>query len=122
MSGWIEQFYAVIDRNAWLLLIAAGIFEILWALTLRLSDGYTKLGPTLATIPLALLSAGLLAMAMRTIPMSVAYTLWLGMGAVGVVALGYFMFREQLTGWHLLCIGLILAGMAGLKLAHHTAG
>lgn len=122
MSAWLEQFYAVVDRNAWLLLLAAGVFEILWALTLRLSEGYTKLGPTLATIPLALLSAGFLAMAMRTIPMSIAYTLWLGLGAIGVVALGYFMFRETLTVWHLLCIGLILTGMVGLKVAHHAAG
>jgi quaternary ammonium compound-resistance protein SugE len=122
MSEWLASFYSVVDRHPWLFLFAAGVFEILWALSLRLSDGYTKLGPTLATIPLALLSTGLLAMAMRNIPMSVAYSLWLGMGVVGVVVLGYFMFRETITPWHLLCIGLILAGMAGLKLAHHTSG
>ncbi len=121
MSEKLQVFYALVDRNAWVILLAAGMFEVLWAITLKLSNGYTKLGPTLATIPLALLSAGLLAMAMRTIPMSIAYTLWLGLGAIGVVILGYSLFRESLSPWQLLCIGLILAGMLGLKLSHTVA-
>lgn len=120
-SEWLRDFYAAVDRHPWLILFAAGIFEILWALSLKLSAGYTKLWPTLATIPLALLSTILLAMAMRTVPMGTAYAIWVGFGAVGTVAIGIFWFHESADVIRIFCVALIVAGIIGLKFAHKAA-
>lgn len=103
-------------RYAWVLLLAAGVFEIAWIWTLKMTDGYTRLWPTLATIPLALCSTGLLAMAMKGLPMGTAYAIWVGIGAVGAVAIGTLMYNEPANLLRFLCIALIVAGIIGLKL------
>lgn len=120
MNDFIRNLYAAIDRLNWVILVFAGIFEILWAICLRLSDGWTKLIPTLATIPLGLLSAGCLAMAMRTIPLSTSYVVWIGIGAVGAVIMGAQYFGETMTFTKIFCIGLIITGIVGLKVIHFT--
>ena len=110
----LERFaagYALVDRHGWLLLFMAGLFEILWIFCLKTSNGYTKLLPTLATIPLALLSTGLLAMAMRSIPLGTAYAIWVGIGAMGAIIMGVLIFKEDLNLPRLLCIALIVGGL-----------
>jgi len=108
-------------RYAWLLLLFAGAFEILWIWMLKQTEGYTRLWPTLATIPLALCSTGLLAMAMKGLPMGTAYAAWVGIGAVGAVTLGVILYNEPMDWLRLACIALIVAGVIGLKLVSGPA-
>lgn len=114
LASFVDTYAA---RYAWALLLLAGAFEILWIWTLKMTDGYTRLGPTIATIPLALCSTGLLAMAMKGIPMGTAYAVWVGIGAVGAAALGTLLYNEPATLARFLCIALIVAGIIGIKLA-----
>lgn len=101
----------------WLILIAAGIFEIGWALGLKYSDGFTRLGPTVFTIVALVLSMVLLGLSLRTLPLGTAYAVWTGIGTIGTALLGMLLFREPATALRLVCIGLIVAGIVGLKLA-----
>lgn len=101
---------------AWIFLFAAGFFEILWALGLKLSEGFTKPLPTIATIAAMALSMGFMAFSLKTIPMGTAYAVWTGIGAVGTAVLGMILFGEPRAALRIACIGLIIAGIAGLKL------
>lgn len=101
---------------AWIFLFAAGFFEILWALGLKLSEGFTKPLPTVATIAAMALSMGFMAFSLKTIPMGTAYAVWTGIGAVGTAVLGMILFGEPRAALRIACIGLIIAGIAGLKL------
>lgn len=101
---------------AWWLLVVAGLFEIGWAIGLKYTDGFTRLWPSAATLAAMLISVALLAIAMRAIPVGTAYAVWTGIGAVGTVILGIVLFAEPATLVRLACIGLIVAGIAGLKL------
>ena len=76
---------------AWIVLVFAGIFEIVWAYSMKLSEGFTKLGPSLITLFFMILSFGLLAYAMKTLPLGTAYTIWTGIGAVGSFLVGIFV-------------------------------
>jgi len=102
---------------AWLLLVVAGLFEIAWAIGLKYTQGFTRLWPSVATLAAMVVSVVLLAMAMRTLPVGTAYAVWTGIGAAGTVLLGIALFDEPATLARLACIGLIVAGIAGLKLA-----
>ena len=102
---------------AWVLLVVAGLFEIGWAIGLKYTEGFTRPWPSVATLIAMLLSVVLLALAMRAIPVGTAYAVWTGIGAVGTVALGIVLFDEPATAARLACIGLIMAGIVGLKLA-----
>lgn len=116
----MEAFLAFINTNApryaWALLMLAGAFEISWIWTLKMTEGYTRIWPTLATIPLALCSTALLAMAMKGLPMGTAYAVWVSIGAVGAVAIGTLSYNEPFSAARLLCITLIVCGVIGLKL------
>lgn len=101
---------------AWILLFAAGFFEILWALGLKLSEGFTKPVAAISTIAAMGLSMAFMAYSLKTIPMGTAYAVWTGIGAVGTAILGMLLFDEPRAAMRLLCIGLIIAGIAGLKL------
>ena len=101
---------------AWILLFAAGFFEILWALGLKLSEGFTKPVAAIGTIAAMGLSMAFMAYSLKTIPMGTAYAVWTGIGAVGTAILGMILFGEPRAALRLLCIGLIIAGIAGLKL------
>ena len=103
----------------WLLLFLAGLFEIAWAIGLKYSQGFTRLWPSLGTVLAMAISLGLLAAAMRSLPLGTAYAVWVGVGAVGTVILGVVLFGEPLGAVRALCVALIVAGLAGLKL---TAG
>ena len=104
---------------AWLVLFVAGLFEIGWAVGLKYTDGLTRLWPTVGTAVSLLASMGLLAVALRTLPLGTAYAIWTGIGAVGAVALGIVLFGDTATLPRLACVVLILVGIVGLKLTAH---
>ena len=101
---------------AWGILFAAGLFEIGWAVGLKYSQGFTRLWPSLATVGAMAVSLGLLGLALRTLPLGTAYAVWTGIGAVGTVLLGVVLFGESASAARLACVGLIVAGILGLKL------
>ena len=100
----------------WFLLVLAGLFEVGWAIGLKSSHGFTRLWPSVATLVLMSLSFFLLATALKPLPIGTAYAVWTGIGAVGTALLGIILFGESASPARLACIGLILAGIAGLKL------
>jgi quaternary ammonium compound-resistance protein SugE len=101
---------------AWIYLLIAGLFEIGWAISLKYAQGFTRLGPSVATIGLMIFSFAFLSRALRTLPVGTAYTIWTGIGAVGTVVLGMVLFQEPIEVRRLTCIGLIVIGVVGLKL------
>lgn len=102
---------------AWLLLILAGILEVAWAIGLKYTEGFSRLWPTIGTIAAITVSLSLLGLAMRSLPVGTAYAVWVGIGAVGTVILGIVLFHEPANTARLLSVGLIVAGIIGLKLA-----
>ncbi|MFZ1744553.1 MAG: quaternary ammonium compound efflux SMR transporter SugE [Nitrospirales bacterium] len=102
---------------AWTLLVVAGIFEIIWATGLKYTDGFTRLWPSVGTLVAMAVSMICLSLAFRVIPMGTAYTVWTGIGAVGTVLLGILLFDEPKNAVRLVCITLIIVGIAGLKLS-----
>ena len=100
---------------AWVELIIAGVFEMVWATTLKYSEGFTKLWPSLITIAAMLVSLWLLASAMKTIPIGTAYAAWTGIGAVGVAIFGMAFMGDPKTAVRIFCLVLIIAGVVGLK-------
>lgn len=103
---------------AWLALFVAGLFEVAWAIGLKYTEGFSRLWPSVGTVAAMVASVLLLGWAMRTLPVGTAYAVWTGIGAVGTVALGIVLFGEPATVARLACIGLILAGIVGLKVTH----
>ncbi len=100
---------------AWLILIAAGLFEIGWAIGLKYTEGFTRLVPSVLTVVSMVASLGLLGLALRDLPVGTAYAVWTGVGTVGTALLGIVLFAEPATALRLACIGLIVAGIGGLK-------
>ena len=103
---------------AWLVLFVAGLFEVGWAVGLKYSAGFTRFWPSVGTAAAMVISVVLLGLAMRSLPLGTAYAVWTGIGAVGTVVLGIVLFGEPATLARLLSVGLIVAGIAGLKLTH----
>lgn len=102
---------------AWAILFLAGLFEIGWAVGLKWTDGFTRLLPSVLTAASMIVSLGLLGLALRDLPLGTAYAVWTGIGTVGTAILGIWLFGDTATPMRLACIGLIVAGIAGLKLA-----
>jgi quaternary ammonium compound-resistance protein SugE len=100
---------------AWLVLFLAGVFEIGWAVALKYSEGMTRLWPALVTAVSMTFSLLLLGHALRTLPLGTAYAVWTGIGALGTAALGVFLFGESINPGRIVCIGLIIFGIVGLK-------
>jgi quaternary ammonium compound-resistance protein SugE len=100
----------------WVILFIAGLFEVAWAIGLKYTEGFTRLWPSVGTLAAMGLSVLLLGFAMRTLPVGTAYAVWTGIGAVGTVILGIVLFSEPATAARLVCLGLIMAGILGLKL------
>ncbi|MGU9980709.1 quaternary ammonium compound efflux SMR transporter SugE [Phreatobacter sp. HK31-P] len=100
---------------AWITLFVAGLFEIGWAIGLKYTDGFTRPLPTVLTIASMIVSIGLLGLALKTLPVGTAYAIWTGIGTVGTVALGIVLLGESVNALRLACIGLIVAGILGLK-------
>jgi quaternary ammonium compound-resistance protein SugE len=101
----------------WIILIVAGLLEIVWAFAMKRSDGFTNVVPTVVMIVAMLGSFGLLAVAMRSLPLGSAYMIWTGIGAVGAFAVGVAFLGEALTVQRLAAAGLIVAGMTLMKVA-----
>ena len=101
---------------AWIYLTVAGLFEITWAIGLKYTEGFTRLWPSVGTVASMILSIVLLGIALKTLPVGTAYAVWTGIGAIGTAALGIYLFNEPATALRLASIGLILAGIVGLKL------
>jgi len=103
--------------NGWLALVAAGLLEIAWAMGLKYSDGLTRFWPTAATALAILASFALMAVALKSLPFGTAYAVWTGIGAAGTIVVGIVLLGEPAGAIRLGCIGLIVAGIVGLKLA-----
>lgn len=101
---------------AWFLLVIAGLLEVGWAVGLKYTEGFTRLVPSVLTLASMTASVGMLALALKTLPMGTAYAVWTGIGAVGTAALGIVLFGDPAGAARIACIGLIVAGIAGLKL------
>lgn len=102
---------------AWIWLTVAGLLEVVWAVGLKYTDGFTRLAPSAVTLAAMLGSVYFLALSARTLPIGTSYAVWTGIGAVGVALLGMVLFDEPRNALRLLSIALIVAGIAGLKLA-----
>ncbi|WP_119422773.1 quaternary ammonium compound efflux SMR transporter SugE [Desertibaculum subflavum] len=101
---------------AWLYLLVAGLLEIGWAIGLKYTDGFTRPWPTAGTVFCMIASLALLGLALKALPVGTAYAVWTGIGTVGTAALGIWLFGESADAMRLACIGMILAGIVGLKL------
>ena len=102
---------------AWFILILAGLFETGWAIGLKYTEGFTRLWPTIWTIVAMIISLWLLGIAVKSLPVGTAYSVWVGVGAVGTVVLGIVLLGEPANAARLISVGLIIAGIIGLKLA-----
>ena len=102
---------------SWLVLVLAGLFEIGWAIGLKYTDGFTKLWPTIGTVASMIVSLGLLGIAMKSLPVGTAYAVWVGVGAVGTAILGIVLLGEPANAGRMVSLGLIVAGIIGLRLA-----
>ena len=103
---------------SWLILFFAGLFEIAWAVGLKYSDGFTRLLPSVLTLAAMVISVVLLGWAMKGLPLGTAYAVWTGIGAVGTVIVGIFLFGESMAPLRLLSVALVVAGLIGLKLSN----
>lgn len=101
----------------WIILIVAGLFEVVWATTLQKTEGFTRLGPSLFTLGAMAVSMYLLSIALRNLPASTGYAVWVGIGAVGTALVGILFLGEPRNALRLLSIALIIAGVIGLRLA-----
>ena len=101
----------------WLILVLAGLFEVAWAIGLKYTDGFTRLWPSIGTGAAMVISLGLLGLAMKSLPVGTSYAIWVGVGAVGTAILGIVLLGEPATAGRLVSLGLIVAGIVGLKLA-----
>jgi quaternary ammonium compound-resistance protein SugE len=102
---------------AWVILFLAGLFETGWAIGLKYTEGFTRLWPTVWTVFAMIISLWLLGIAVKTLPVGTAYSIWVGVGSVGTVALGIALLEEPANAARLVSVGLIIAGIIGLKLA-----
>jgi quaternary ammonium compound-resistance protein SugE len=104
---------------AWIMLVAAGILEVVWAYAMKQSDGFTRLVPSLVTLVVMAASFALLSVSMRSIPLGTAYTVWTGIGAVGAFIVGITVLGEQLNATRILAAVLIVCGLVLMKLSAH---
>ncbi len=105
---------------AWLILFVAGLFEVVWAIGLKYSEGFTKLWPSIFTVISIIISMGLLAYSLKYLPVGTAYAVWTGIGAVGTAILGIILFNESKEFIRIFFIFLIIIGLVGLKIFSGT--
>lgn len=101
---------------AWVYLVIAGLLEIGWALGLKYTEGFTRIMPTALTVAAMVASVALLGLALRDLPVGTGYAVWTGIGTVGTAILGMYLFGDPATVARIVCIALIVAGIAGLKI------
>jgi quaternary ammonium compound-resistance protein SugE len=100
---------------SWIILVIAGLFEVAWAIGLKYSEGFSRTWPSIATAAAMIVSVVLLGIAMKSLPVGTAYAAWTGIGAIGTVLLGIVLFGDSASASRLFCVGLIMAGIIGLK-------
>ena len=103
------------NKTAWIILFIAGIFETAWAISMKYSHGFTKFLPSFLTVIFVLISMGLLAYSLKTLPVGSAYAVWTGIGAVGTALLGIYLFNESKDFIRIFFIFLIIIGLIGLR-------
>lgn len=101
---------------AWIVLFLAGLAEVGWAFGLKQTEGFTRLIPSLLTLASMVVSLGLLGLTLKTLPLGTAYAVWTGIGTIGTAVIGIAFYGESTEAMRLVCIGLIVAGILGLKL------
>ena len=101
---------------AWVILVTAGLFEVGWAIGLKYTEGFTRFWPTVGTVLAMMASLWLLGIAMKSLPLGTAYSVWVGVGAIGTVLLGIVLLGEPASAARLISVTLIVAGIVGLKL------
>ena len=101
---------------AWIYLLVAGLFEVVWAIGLKYTEGWTRLWPSVGTLAAMVVSFWCLSQSLKSIPIGTGYAIWTGIGAVGAAALGIVLFGDSASWPRLLCIGLIVSGVIGLKM------
>ncbi len=106
--------------SPWFSLGIAGVFEVVWAVGLKYTDGFSKLWPSLGTLVAMAVSVYFLALAVKSLPLGTSYAVWTGIGAAGTAIAGIILFAESTSALRLLCIGLIIAGIVGLKLTSNA--
>jgi quaternary ammonium compound-resistance protein SugE len=106
-----------ITVTAWLALLLAGVLEVVWALSLKATDGLTRFWPLMMTLSTIILSFGLFTFSLKSVPFGTAYAVWAGIGAAGSMIAGMVMFGESVDAFRIACLTLIIGGMIGLKLA-----
>ncbi|MBQ9441551.1 MAG: multidrug efflux SMR transporter [Selenomonadaceae bacterium] len=99
----------------WLILFAAGLFEVVWAVSLKFTEGFTKLLPSIITVAGTICSFVLLSLAMKKLPLSISYAIWTGIGTIGTVLVGIFYFHESISLAHIICLAMIICGIIGLR-------
>lgn len=114
-SGTAQIFKRYFDMS-WGILVLAGLLEVVWAVGLKYTDGFSKLWPTVGTVLAMVLSVWLLGMAMKVLPVGTAYAIWVGIGAVGTAIFGIYLFDESANTGRIISLSLIVAGIIGLKL------
>jgi quaternary ammonium compound-resistance protein SugE len=102
----------------WIILILAGLLEVVWAVGLKYTEGFTKLVPSALTLAAMAGSVGMLGLALRTLPLGTAYAIWTGIGTVGTVIYGIVMLNEPASAMRLTCIAMIVGGIIGLKISN----
>ena len=102
---------------AWAILILAGVFEVIWAYSMKMSEGFTRLTPSVVTIVFMILSVVLLSISMRTLPLGTAYTIWTGIGAIGSFVVGIIILNEPITATRMIAAVLIVSGLVLMKLS-----
>ena len=102
----------------WFYLLMAGLLEIVWAIGLKYTDGFTRTWPSIGTLIALVTSVFLLSVSMKTLPVGIAYTVWVGIGTIGTVILGFFLFDESINLLKLISLLLIISGVVLLKFAH----
>ncbi|NLW95356.1 MAG: quaternary ammonium compound efflux SMR transporter SugE [Xanthomonadaceae bacterium] len=100
---------------AWIYLLVAGLFEVVWAVGLKYTEGWTRLWPSVGTVVAMVVSFWCLSQALKAIPIGTGYAIWTGIGAIGVATVGIVLFAESASPARLACIALIVAGVVGLK-------
>jgi|SRR5690606_21884066 len=116
LSG-TARFFLKEAQMAWFLLVIAGLLEIVWAFSMKQSEGFTRLGATSVTLVAMVLSFGLLSWSMRTLPLGTAYTVWTGIGAVGAFLVGIVFLHEPMSAMRILAAALIVGGLVLMKLS-----
>lgn len=101
---------------AWVFVVVAGLIEVAWAASLKQSEGFSRLGPSVVTVLLMIVSFAMLGAAMRTLPLGTAYAVWTGIGTVGTAIVGIVLFEDAVDARRLVCLALIAGGIVGLKL------